>query len=179
MTRYTFVLLVFRTIGILSAAYFVAHCVHAVDQIGWGTDNPLGRSSPHLGSLPYGAIAIALAVPLAGVIGGACASRLANAAGRNLSRPEIASPLLTSLALAAVICAIFCIGSVGNAQLEAIFGWSFISAPLPPRMPGFPEPAAVRFMGAGPDLIKAAAYLLALCGLFYMARSANRTGEAA
>jgi F0F1-type ATP synthase membrane subunit c/vacuolar-type H+-ATPase subunit K len=175
MTRYTFVLLVLRTIGVLSAAYFVAHCVHAADAI---VASPPLQGGLDPGKLPFDAIAIALAVPLAGMIGGTCASRLANAAARNSSRPEIASPLLTSLALAAVICAIFCIGSVGNAQLEAIYEWRFISAPLPPAMPGFPQPAAVRFMGAGPDLIEAAAYLLALGALFGMARSANRTGEA-
>jgi len=123
MTRYTFVLLVCRAIGVLSAAYLIWHIVVAFDEVNWALD-PRWTDKPPWASFPFIEIAFALAIPLVGLIAGLQAERIAAKLCRAASRAA-AVPALTGFAIAVVIGAYLCIASAGNAQLDAIHGWRY------------------------------------------------------
>jgi hypothetical protein len=119
MTRFTFVLLVCRAIGVLSAVYLITHVVFAFDEVIWALRVV---SPPSLANLPFGTLATALVVPFAGVLVALYANRVACAVVPRevVSQPV---PVLTALAIAAVVCGFYCIVCVGNAQLAAIGRW--------------------------------------------------------
>ena len=122
MTRYTFVLLVCRTVGVLSAVYLITHIVFAFDNVSWALH--VSVSPPSLVSLPFAILAIALIAPLAGVLVGLYADRIASAFAQRDGTTQPA-PMLTALAIAAVVSTFYCIVYVGEAQLVAIDGWRY------------------------------------------------------
>ncbi|MHB8635646.1 MAG: hypothetical protein ACYC96_04140 [Fimbriimonadaceae bacterium] len=167
MTRYTFLLLVCRVIGVLSAVYFLTHLVYGFEDVEWAVW-ARGDGMKALSTLPLGMVAAALAVPLVGIIGGVYGERIAKAVAPQEPAGQPA-PILTALAIPAVVCAFHCLALTGDAQLQAIISWRY--SPLSDQS------NLVRALHGGTGfwtLELAAAFAICLVAILFVALRATR-----
>jgi hypothetical protein len=170
MTRFTFVLLVCRAIGVISLVYLLMHCVYAVEEINWALGSRV-YGVPAMPEFPYGMVAVGLLVPVPGLFLGLFAERMAASSSKGVAASQ-PTPLLTPLAVGVIVCAFRCIALSGSAQLHALVRWRYS-----------PTTAAVysqaRFGSSGPptgamSLYAACAFALFFASLLHLAFRVTR-----